>query len=64
MENSTRIKGPHYAADAIAYIARETLQDAARKAMARAAIGHHGNYTPEAKDLWQDYLDAGCPRAS
>ncbi len=63
MENSRAIKGAKHAMSAIAMVAKETPSLSARQAIARAAKSPHGNYTPEAKALWGEYLALGCPRA-
>ncbi len=60
MENSTRTKDADYAREAIAMIARETKQHSARVGMCKL-VEAHGNYTPEGKALWADYLAKGCP---
>lgn len=60
MENSSAVKGVKYASEAIEIMARETKQKSARVALCRV-IPKHGNYTPEAKALWAEYLAKGCP---
>jgi hypothetical protein len=55
-ENSGAIKGPIYAAARIADIERGTKSRAVRRRMAELAIGPLGNYTPEAKAVWVEYL--------
>ena len=60
MENSAAIKGVDFAREAITTMARETKQKSARVALCRA-IPKLGNYTPEAKALWSDYLAKDCP---
>ncbi len=63
MQNDTNTKGAGYAAQAIQLVASSTKRLAARKAIASAATGPHGNYTPEAKAMWAEYLSSGCPVA-
>jgi hypothetical protein len=62
LENSTVIKGVDYARKAIALTMRDPITQETRESLARVAV-RIGHYTPEAKQLWQDYLDAGCPTA-
>ena len=61
MENSIAIKSVDHAAKAIDMIARGTPSIAARKGIATAA-STVGNYTDDAKALWREYLECGCPR--
>jgi len=49
------MKTASYAAQIIGEIKRETKSKAARIRMAELAI-KIGNYTPEAKNLWRQYL--------
>ena len=61
MENSSRIKDADHAREAIAQLRAGNPNKGARLAMAKAAVDV-GNYTPEAKALWQAYADEGAPR--
>ncbi len=61
MENSTRIKGPDYAREAIRLLAAGNPNHSTRVKVTAAAI-RLGNYTDEAKAVMADYLAAGCPR--
>lgn len=49
-------KGPEYAKGIIAEMTCGTKSEAARRALARTAISV-GNYTDEAKAVFQEYLD-------
>lgn len=60
--STSKPKGADYAKDAVALVARGTRSHAARVVMATAAIGPHGNYTPEGKAVWAAYLAEGAPR--
>jgi hypothetical protein len=59
-ENSLRIKDADYARRAVAATASGTRQLEARIGMAKL-VASHGNYTPEGKAVWAEYLEAGCP---
>ena len=54
--NDSAVKGPIYAAARIADIERGTKNRAVRRRMAELAVGPLGNYTPEAKAVWAEYL--------
>lgn len=56
MQNDNSIKGVDYAKAAIDESRLHTKSRSARVMMARMASGPLGNYTPEAKALWSDYL--------
>ena len=62
MENSKKIKGIEYAAKAISLTSTNPNRGG-RKAMANAAV-KIGNYTDEAKALWVEYINNGCPHAA
>lgn len=49
-------KDAAFARDAIASLERECRSRPARKRMAELALGRHGNYTPEGKAVWGEYL--------
>lgn len=59
MRNDSSIKGADYAREAIALVASNRNADA-RETVAKAAV-RIGNYTQEAKALWQAYIDRGFP---
>ena len=51
-----------YAAREINKLSSPRCNQSFRLTITKAVLGPHGNYTPEAKALWQAYFDAGCPK--
>lgn len=69
MTNLDRLKshtnGPKdatFAREAVQMVAERTRQASARLAMAKLAV-QMGNYDAAGLAVWQEYLDAGAPKA-
>jgi hypothetical protein len=62
VQNDSQPKDADYAREATRLIALQTKSASARLTMARAAVTV-GNYTPEGRAVWQQYLDNGAPGA-